>query len=354
MSLNKYFYHDKPLFGLDIGYTTAKVLQITNIGHKQAITGYGVYGFDPNCIKDGVIVDPENLAKSLHELFAQHITGAISTRRVAVGVPATRAFSRSMKLPKLSNKDLLNAVKIETEQYVPIPFEELYMDYTTIKSNDKEVELLAVAIPKKIVDSYATLTKLLGLEAVVFETSISGGARLFVHSEGSEVPTILMDFGSVSTDITIYDRTLVVTGTVPGGGDVFTNMIRKTLGISVEEALIVKSKYGLDASKKQTEIKQALTPGLEELAKEVRRMIRYYEERSGTERKIGQVVTMGGGANMPGLSEYLTEILRLPTKMCNPWQNFDFGHLTPPSNIEKSMFATAAGLALVNPKDAFS
>lgn len=354
MSLNKYFYRDKPLFGLDIGYSSAKVLQVTNIGHKQAITGYGVHAFDPTCVKDGIIVEPEKLAKSLYELFSEHITGAITSRRVAVGVPATRAFSRSMKLPKLANKDLLNAVRIETEQYVPIPIDELYMDYTTIKSTDKETELLAVAIPKKIVDSYATLTRLLGLEAIVFETSISGGARLFVHSEVDQVPTVLIDFGSISTDITIYDGALIVTGTVPGGGDVFTDMISKTLNISDEEALIVKSKYGLDTSKKQSEIKQALTPGLEELAKEIRRMIRYYEERSGTERKIGQVVTMGGGANMPGLSEYLTELLRLPTRMCNPWQNFEFGHLTPPSNVQKAMFATAAGLALVDHKDAFS
>ena len=82
-------------------------------------------------------------------------------------------------------------------------------------------------------------------------------------------------------------------------------------------------------------------------------MIRYYEERSVTERKITQVVTMGGGANMPGLSEYMTNLLRLPVRMCDPWQNLDFAGLQPPNSVEKSMYVTVAGLALTPPKELF-
>lgn len=82
-------------------------------------------------------------------------------------------------------------------------------------------------------------------------------------------------------------------------------------------------------------------------------MIRYYEERSNTKSKIGQVVTMGGGANMPGLSEHLTNLLRLPVRMCDPWQNLDFAGLQPPNNTEKSMYVTVAGLALAKPKEIF-
>ena len=82
-------------------------------------------------------------------------------------------------------------------------------------------------------------------------------------------------------------------------------------------------------------------------------MIRYYEERSEAKTHIGQIVTMGGGANMPGLSEYLTNQLRLPVRMCDPWQNLDFGGLQPPSTVEKSMYVTVAGSALMNPKEIY-
>lgn len=348
------FYHDKPVFGLDIGYRSLKVMQTEPNGHKQTVTGYGVASFDPVAIKDGIITDPEIIAKVAYDLFGKNLVGEITTRRVSVSIPASRTFNRTMTLPKMKKQDIAEAVRLEAEQYIPLPIDDLYMDYQIITQGEEGTELLAVAVPKKIVDSYLVLTRMLGLEAVAMETTISASSRLFVQAERSDVPTVLIDLGSLSSDLTIYDKTLIVTGTVPGGGDSFTNAIAEKLGVTHEEAHVIKTKYGLGLSKKQKEITECLTPVLEQLGKEIRRMIRYYEERTKTERKIGQVVTMGGGANMPGLSEYLTNNLRLPVRMADPWQHLDFGGLQHPNSTEKSMYVTAAGLALVNPKEIFS
>jgi type IV pilus assembly protein PilM len=357
MSKNKqiqtHFYHDKPVFGMDIGFSSLKVMQTEAAGHKQTVTGYGVTTFDSAVLKDGVIVDPVTLAKVAYELFSKNLVGEITTRRVAVAVPASRTYNRTISLPGMKKQDIAEAVRLEAEQYIPVPFDELYMDYDIITNTDKGIEVLAVAVPKKIVDSVLVFTRLLGLEAVAMETTIGASSRLFVQAEQSEVPTVLIDLGSLSSDITIYDNTLIVTGTVPGGGDNFSESIAKKLGVTHQEAHVIKTKYGLGYSKKQKEITDALNPILDQLGKEIRRMIRYYEERTQTERKIGQIVTMGGGANMPGLSEHLTNMLRLPVRMCDPWQHFDFNGLQLPNQIEKSMYVTVAGLALMNPKEIF-
>jgi Tfp pilus assembly PilM family ATPase len=164
---------------------------------------------------------------------------------------------------------------------------------------------------------------------------------------------VLIDFGSLSADISIFDRDLLVSGTVSGGGEVFTDRIREKLGVSQNEAHIIKTKYGLSASKKQKEIAAALDPVLSQLAQEVRRMIRYYEERYGAERKITQVVTLGGGANMPGLSDWLTSNLRLAVRTCDPWEYCDFHGLQPPSQADKPMYATVMGLSFIKPQELF-
>jgi type IV pilus assembly protein PilM len=351
---NTYFYHDKPVFGLDIGFSSLKVMQSSFHDKRQVVTGYGVTSFDSAAIKDGVIVDPELIAKSAYELFDKHLIGDITTRRVVLAVPAARTFTRTVTLPKLNNKDLADAIRLETEQYVPVPVDDLYIDYNTIRVGEKDQEVLAVAAPKKIVDSYVQLTSLLGLETIAVETTIGAASRLFVQAEQSDVPTVLIDLGSLSSDITIYDKALIVTGTVPGGGDSFTQAIAQKLHVTKPEAHVIKTKYGLGLSKKQKEISDSLAPILDQMLKEIRRMIRYYEERSGTERKIGQVVTMGGGANMPGLSEHMTNLLRLPVRMCDPWQHMDFAGLQPPNTVEKSMYVTVAGLALMKPKEVFA
>lgn len=351
---NTYFYQDKPLFGLDIGHSTLKVMQIEEINGKSTVTGYGVNKFDSSALKDGVIVDIESVAKSAHELFKKHIIGEVTSRRVAVAIPATRTFNRVIKLPKLSQKELAEAVSMEAEQYIPLPIDELYMDYTVIAESEKEIEVFAVAVPKKVVDSYYQLTNVLGLEPVAMETTISSEARLFVHTDLSDVPTVLIDFGSISTDITIFDKALIVTGTVKGGGDDFTRGISEKLGVTQQEAHVIKTKYGLSYSKKQKDITAALEPFLQDLLKEIKRMIRYYEERYGDKSKINQIVTMGGGANTPGLSDYMTNALRLPVRMSDPWHHVGFSKLQPPGNVERSMYVTVAGLALINPKEIFS
>ncbi len=353
MKIATYFYKDKPLFGLDIGYSSIKVMQIDWADKKPVIAAFGVGEFDSAAVKDGVIVDYDSIAKSILDLTSQKMTGEVTTNRVSFAIPTARTFSRFMKLPKLSNKEIEEAVHTEAEQYIPVPVDQLYMDFDVIGRTDKELELFAVAVPKKIIDSYIMLSRLLGLEAVAMESTIAAAARLFLKTNMSDVPTILIDFGSISTDITIFDKTLIVTGTIPGGGDIFSEKIASKLGVTKAEADVIKIKYGLDYSKKQKEITEAVKPFLDQLLKEIQKMVRYYEERYGAQRKISQVVTMGGGANMPGLNDYLTSALRLPVNMSDPWQHFSHSNLQPPSLVERSMYVTVSGAALTNPKEVF-
>lgn len=350
----KLFYNDKPLFGLDIGFKSVKVMQLEHSNSKYTVSGYGFIDFDETAVQNGVITDFESMAKSIHELFTTNLTGEISTRRVAVSVPASRTFSRVLSLPLLAKKDVNDAVRMEAEQYIPLPIEDLYIDHSILKKTDEKIDVLAVAVPKKIVDSYVRLMHILDLEPAVLETTTSAIDRLFRYTAHHDIPTVLIDFGSVSTDISIYDKYLSVTGTVQGGGDDITLAIAKSLGVKREEAHIIKLKYGLNLSKKQNEITKAVSPLLQKTIKEIKRMIRYYEERTEKHGKIEQIVTFGGGANMPGLSEYLIDHIRVPVRASDPWNNIVFKHLQPPTPIERSMFVIAASLALIKNKEAFS
>ncbi len=353
MNNTTYFYKDKPLFGLDIGYSTFKIMQVDWVSGRPIVSGYGFGRFNPAVIKNGVVTDFEPLADDINKLFKKGITGEISTRRVALTVPVSRTFNRPIKLPKLPDKELSEAVQLEAERYIPYPLEELYLDYAINSQNEKETDLFVVAVPKRLVDSYITLCEILNLEIAAIETTISAASRLFTGADRSDVPTILIDFGSRSVDITVFDKLLVVTGTVAGGSDDFTARIAEGLKVSLQEAYNIKANFGLEPGKRQKEIAEALEPILQQLLKEVRRVIRYFEDRSTGNQKIGQIITMGGGANMPGLSEYMTNMLRLPVRMTNPWNYISFASLSQPSAIEKPIFATSAGSALLRPKEIF-
>lgn len=348
------FFEDKPLFGLDIGHGSIKVMQLDTTRKRPELVGFGHVGFEPGALQEGVIINPEALAKAAQELFTHHLVGDITTKRVALAVPVARSFTRAISLPKMNKKDLDEAVRLEIEEYTPLPLDQLYLDYDVVKTTGDNLELFVVAVPRKIIDSYMLFARMVGLEPVLLQTTLDGTARMFSQDKQSDVPSVLVDFGSLSSDISVFDKGLIVTGIAPGGGDVFTDLISKKLGVNHSEAHLIKTKYGINLSKKQKEIIAAVEPTLNQVVKEIRRMVRYYEERYGTERKITQVITMGGGANMPGLTEHLTNSLRLAARSCDPWLFVEANRLQPPNHTERLLYATVAGLALIQPKEVFA
>lgn len=347
------FYKDKPLFGIDIGFNSIKVMQIANSGDHSYVQAYGVVGFDDKAIKDGVIEDYKIIATAIKELFSTRLNGTIDTKRVAATIPSSKAYSRVInQSANLTKKELYEAVMLEAAQYIPIPLEELYIDYSVVGKRGEDIDILVVGVPKKITDSYMNLFELLGLELCLLETTTSASSRIISKLENSSnTPTILIDLGSLSVDLTVFDNNLVVNGTIPGGGDDFTNKIADRLQVSKHEADHIKTKYGLGVSRHQADIREALKPQLDSLAKEVRRVVRYYEEKTDGKATIGQIITMGGGSNMPGLVDYLTDTLRIPTRLCNFWTKFDTGSINPPSVSEKSLYVTVAGAAVIKPEE---
>ncbi len=360
------FFHDKPLFGLDIGHGSLKVMQVAererpanakpaakSKDHPPKVIGYGFSHFDKAALKDGVVKRPEIIAQAALELFKHDLIGDITTNRVSIAIPAYRTFTRALQLPNLQAKEIQEAVELEAEQYISMPLEELYLDYEVVRRTADSTALFVVAVPKVIVDSYLSLAQVMGLEAVLIEPTLSSSGRLFALDGNSNDPAIIIDLGSQSSDISIFDGNILVTGTVQGGGEIFTNSIKDELGVSAEAAGLIKTRYGLGLSKKQKEIKQALEPVLEQIVKEIRRMLRYYEERYGPERPVNQIITLGGGANIPGLSDYFTNVLRMAVRHTDPWQYFDYKGLKPPETADRPMYATVAGLSMVRSKETF-
>jgi type IV pilus assembly protein PilM len=348
------FYKDEPLFGLDIGHSSLKAMQIhKDDGGQPAVLGYGMSDFEPAAVQNGVIIKPEALANAIHELFEKKLTGSISSKRVACCLPTSHTFSRPMKVPPMTHEEILEAIHLEAEQYIPIPIDNLYLDYEISHQDEQGVELTLVAASRKIVDSYLTLLQSLQLEPVAFEPSINAASRLlnFAGSLDSQ-PSILVDIGSVTTDIAVYDKKLLVSSTHNEGGDTITALLAKNMHLTPEQAIELKSSFGLVFSEKQQRIIDSLKPLLENLIHEIQKSIRYYAERAAQSNKnISQIITVGGGASMPGLNQYLSKEMRLPTVSLDPWQKINFGSLQAPGAASLSEYLTVAGEAILEPAE---
>lgn len=347
------FYKDKPIFGFDIGRSTIKVMQIDRSGKKDRVVAYGTASFDSGAITEGVITDHEAIAEAAHKLLTSGIVGHLDTKRVAVSLPNEYSFSRVISLPSMDDDDLHEAVEAEVAQSIPIPNEDLYYDFEVarkLKDDSNEVQLIATR--KAIVDSYIGLFDALGLEIALVESNILAMTRVVVHAEAHDTSTVIVDVGSNACDISVYDgKAIRATSTVDCSSEKITQSIADSLGVSLQQAHSIKTRYGLGVSKKQDLILEAAEKELKKLISEVRKVMRYFAERDIDGSTIGQIIILGGGANLPGLASYITDKTRVPTRLCAPWNNLDFGKLQRPHELETTLYTTAGGLGLVKAED---
>jgi Tfp pilus assembly PilM family ATPase len=82
---------------------------------------------------------------------------------------------------------------------------------------------------------------------------------------------------------------------------------------------------------------------------EIRKVMRYYDERISDTRKLEQLLVVGSGSNLPGIGEYFTDKLVMPARVASPWQKLDFGKIQEPPKQFRSRYITVAGLASISP-----
>ncbi len=349
------FYKDKPLFGLDIGRSSVKIMQIDQEGKKPRVTGYGSVSFDKSIIDDqGIVQKPNELVEHIYKLISNQLVGRLTTDRVAVSIPNTNSFSRVLSLPKMTAKDMNIAIEAEVSQSIPHPIENLYFDHSVVRVFDDGMqEVQVIATPRDLIDSYMNIFSSLNLEVALIESNIASMTRIVVQSEAHDTTTLIVDIGSTACDISIYDGSAIrATGTVDCSSERLTKTIAEKLGISDEQAHSIKTRYGLEKSKKQAEITEAADTELKKLIIEIRKVIRYFTDRNNDDTApVGQIIILGGGANLPGLAGYITEKTRVATRLCSPWNNLEFGKLQPPHELETTLYTTASGLALVKPQE---
>ncbi len=350
----KLLYKDKPIFGFDLGHSTIKVMQIDQSGKNAKVIGYGTAPFNSRAVNNqGVIVDYEEMTKVTHKLLTKQLVGTLTSKHVAISIPNYNSFSRVLTLPKMSDKDLKAAINAEVDQSIPISSEELYFDHSitrTLKDGMQEIQVIAA--PRAIIDSYTSVFAALGLTIALIESNITAMTRIVVHAEPHDVNTLIVDVGSTSCDISIYDgKAIRATGTVNCSSERITKNIASVLGVSMQQAHSIKTRYGLEVSKKQDQILKATEPELDKLINEIRKVIRYFTDRSSKSNPIGQIIILGGGANLPGLASYITNHTRVATRLCAPWNNLTFDKLQPPHELETTLYTTAGGLALITPRE---
>ncbi len=337
------------IVGINFGLNDLSLMSFTNSGKKSKITAHSAIKLDSERARSSL----ENSDGYLEEQISNLINkahGKINSKYCFVAVPSIKTFSKTLQIPSDSRKEINNVIDMEIEQYIPIPKDLLEFSYQEINQVEDNINILLNAIPKSIVNRVIEVTNSVGLEPILIEPSMNSIARLLINYEGANLNTLIIDIGIDYTDIAILDKAIRITNSVAIGGNNFTQEIARELNITLEKAHQLKILKGFTKSPQQAEITRALENSLKVIIKEIKKLIRYNENRlSG--REIEQVLVMGISSNVAGLSEWLTNELMMPVRPTNPWRSFVFSKEAKPKKSTISRYLTVAGMAGLNPKE---
>lgn len=201
------------------------------------------------------------------------------------------------------------------------------------------------AAPKKIVENVVTACREIGLTPLAVEPSINVVGKLITSTEQGNLPTVIVDIGAADTDLAILNGRIRATASLQVGSNTLTYAIAEKMDVSLENAHQLKVLHGLSHSSKQKKILEAVDPALTQIINEIRRIIRYYNERLDASTRIEQVIIVGSGSDIPGIGEYFTDNLVMPARVASPWQNLIFGNLPQPARQFRPRYVTVIGLA---------
>lgn len=352
-------YKPRPSFGLDVGQHTAKFLELKRSGKGYKVVGMGQCEIADGYIVEGVIAEPESLAENLRVALEKPTLGSVRAPAVTAGIPQAHVFTRTINLPAMQGEKLTEAVQWESQQYIPMPMSDLYMDYEIINAiqnidgKPASLEVLMVAAPRAIIDSYIKLCELLRLIPNNVETSLVANHRALHPPHEKQTATLLIDAGATTIDIGIVNAHVIVSTTLTIGGDHLRAKIAQGLSVSDEHAEELLIKFGIAQSGLQDKIFASLKPELEKIMSEIKKLMKYYNERATTKHKapIENITLSGQASHMPGFAAIIHDFTKLPVTLSSAWDHYAVDQTTPLPVEDMSAYTTAFGLALRDLKE---
>lgn len=364
-------------FGLDISDLSLKIVNLKRKTNELDLASFGDAPIPEGIISGGEIKDEEALAKIIRDALLRVRGEKISGDEVIISLPEEKAFLKVIQLPKMTIEELAGVVPFEAENHIPFPAEECYLDFepiTPIVDHLDHVDVLLVACPRKIVDSYLRTLQIADLKPIAFEVESLSISRALIKNWVSPTPILLIDWGTTKTSLVIFSgRSIRFTSSLLFSSVQITQALADGLKITPEEAEKIKTEYGLE-SKTKIQLKEktgdfelerevledhrilrVLSPLLLSWVGEIRNFLDFYYSHSSHEHlssranEVRKIILSGGGANLKGLDRFLAKELGIPVVLGNPWVNIlpEPRLRVPEDYLRRSLsYTTALGLAL--------
>ncbi|MGY2258288.1 pilus assembly protein PilM [Pseudomonas sp. SDO55104_S430] len=338
------------LLGIDISSTSVKLLELSRQGDRYRVEAYAVEPLPASAVTEKNIAELEGVGQALARVVTKART---SVKNVAVAVAGSAVITKTIEMDAgLSDDEMESQLKVEADQYIPYPLDEVAIDFEVQGAsarNPERVNVLLAACRKENVEVREAALTLAGLTARVVDVEAYALERSFGllgnHLTVSpERLVAVVDIGATMTTLSVLlGGRIIYTREQLFGGRQLTEEIQRRYGLTVEQAGLAKKQGGLPSDY----VSAVLQPFREALVQQVSRSLQFFFA-SGQYHAVDQIVLAGGTASVSGLDRLIEQQLGTPTLVANP-----FADMTLNGKVNAAALASdapalmiACGLAL--------
>ena len=325
------------------------MVQLRRDKGRVVLETYGAIALGPYAgveIGRATALQADKISEALKDVLRE---ANVTVDDAAMAIPYASSLVSILKLPKAVEKELAQVVPIEARKYIPVPINEVLMDWFIVSDDKKaakegKIEVLLVAIHNDTIAKFRSIAQEAALKTAFFEIEIFSAVRAALD-HGLQ-PVAVADLGAATTKFYVVERGIMrESHIINHGAQDLTLAASRALNLTVVQAEERKRKFGLTGEGETGDLKKSLELTLGPLIAELSRTMTSWETRNNA--TLSGLVLTGGGATLKGLQELVQSKVQAPVRMADP-----FGKTASPAFLEKILkeagpeFAVAVGLAL--------
>ena len=321
------------VLSIEIGNSFTKICEIDYKVKKPKVYKVLTVETPEGIVVDGMLQPTQEYADHLVNALG---TNGIRTKRVIFTISSTRVASREVQIPNVKANKIEALVKTNANDYFPVDLTQYEIGHYLAGGLTEEGKLrvMALAVPKALLNSYYQLAQMCGWEVECFDYS-SNSLYQILRDEKSEKVTMMIKIDENSTIVTVLSagKVLLQRTVAYGVQDAIETMIASgayavSNPMSAVERFQKKTCLNRvlhpgdklweenagrwedeDAGNAEvTAARQKITSSLEPLIVGVSRVIDFYDSRNSN-TPIERTYVTGLGGSFSGMSKLFTNCL---------------------------------------------
>jgi type IV pilus assembly protein PilM len=341
---------NKTLLGVDISSTSVKILELSHNNGRYQVESYASEPLPANAVIEQSIGDEEAVGLVIKKALGKVRS---SSKKAAIAVAGSAAITKNIEVTGgLSDDEMDYQIRIEADQYIPYPLEEVALDWEVQGPSEVagNVNVLLAACRLENVELRKDALEIGGLETdiVDIEAFCTERAYELIQSQlddSEDIETVaVVDIGATMTTLSVlHQGKTIYTREQLFGGKQLTEEIMRRYGLSEEDAIRAKMEGGLPDDYDA----EVLDPFRDSVVQQISRSLQFFYS-SSQYNDVDYIILAGGTSSIVGLDQLTQEKMGISAIVANPFVNMTLSQKVNASmlNNDAPSLMIACGLAM--------